>query len=93
MTPRRLTPHRLAQQLGPAGPGVPAYRWLADGIRLLVADGRVLPDTTLPGERALTAQLGVSRTTVTAAYRMLRDSGYLTSRRGAGSWTALPAGS
>ncbi|WP_029212160.1 PLP-dependent aminotransferase family protein [Arsenicicoccus bolidensis] len=90
MTPRRLTPHRLAQQLGPAGPGVPAYRWLADGIRLLVADGRVLPDTTLPGERALTAQLGVSRTTVARAYADLVERGYAEARQGSGTRTRLP---
>src|SRR5690606_14500161 len=33
-----------------------------------------------------------SRTTVSAAYRELRDSGHLTSRRGAGSWTTVPRG-
>ena len=34
----------------------------------------------------------MSRTTVTAAYRSLRETGHLTSRRGAGSWTTLPNG-
>ena len=34
----------------------------------------------------------ISRTTVTAAYRELRETGHLTSRRGAGSWTTLPGG-
>ncbi|AKT51070.1 MocR-like transcription factor YczR [Arsenicicoccus sp. oral taxon 190] len=90
MTPRRLSPHRLAQLLGPAGRGVPAYRWLADGIRLLVADGRVLPDTTLPSERALTAQLGVSRTTVARAYADLVERGYAEARQGSGTRTRLP---
>ncbi|MBX6767582.1 MAG: PLP-dependent aminotransferase family protein, partial [Actinomadura rubrobrunea] len=39
----------------------------------------------------LAAALGVSRTTVTAAYDRLRTEGYMESRQGAGSWTALPA--
>src|SRR5215468_3127766 len=35
---------------------------------------------------------GLSRTTVAAAYRLLREEGYLASRRGSGSVTALPPG-
>nr|HPM51215.1 winged helix-turn-helix domain-containing protein [Rhodoglobus sp.] len=45
-----------------------AYAALADRIRLLILDGRIAPSTRLPAERELAAQLGVSRTTVTAAY-------------------------
>ena len=67
-----------------------AYAALADRIRLLVLDGRVAPGTRLPAERELAAQLGVSRTTVTAAYAELRDAGYLLSLRGSGSVTQLP---
>jgi DNA-binding transcriptional MocR family regulator len=46
----------------------------------------------LPAERELALALGISRTTVTAAYRGLRESNHLTSRRGAGSWTTMPTG-
>src|ERR671914_2334834 len=46
----------------------------------------------LPAERELAEVLRISRTTVSAAYRLLRESGHLASRRGAGSWTTLPAG-
>ena len=70
----------------------PAYRALAGGMRTLVLDGRVPVETRLPAERELCAVLGVSRTTVTAAYELLREEGFLASRRGSGSWTALPAG-
>ena len=69
----------------------PAYRGLADALRLLVADGRLAVGTRLPSERDLTAALGVSRTTVTRAYAELRDRGYLASRQGSGSVVALPA--
>ncbi|MFI7063890.1 PLP-dependent aminotransferase family protein [Kribbella sp. NPDC050124] len=68
----------------------PAYRLLAERLRLLIADGRIMPGSRLPSERELTDALGVSRTTVASAYRELRDSGYLQSRRGSGSVTALP---
>ncbi|WP_132148123.1 PLP-dependent aminotransferase family protein [Kribbella antiqua] len=69
----------------------PAYRILAGRLRLLIADGRIMPGSRLPSERELTDALGVSRTTVASAYRELRDSGYLISRRGSGSVTALPS--
>jgi len=69
----------------------PAYRLLSERLRLLIADGRIMPGARLPSERELTDALGVSRTTVASAYRELRDSGYLLSRRGSGSVTALPS--
>ncbi|WP_413116412.1 PLP-dependent aminotransferase family protein [Streptomyces sp. CY1] len=75
------------------GRRVPAYRSLADGVRLLILEGRVPVAARLPAERELAAGLAVSRTTVAAAYEALRGEGFLESRRGAGSWTAMPAGS
>src|SRR4051812_6794941 len=70
----------------------PDYAALAGAIRGLLSDGRLPLGVRLPAERELAESLGVSRTTVTAAYRALRETGHLTSRRGAGSWTTLPAG-
>ncbi|MEW1718737.1 PLP-dependent aminotransferase family protein [Streptomyces sp. NPDC093109] len=84
-----------AQRTGPPGAGTrrpPAYRALADGIRLLVLEGRVPVAARLPAERELALSLSMSRTTVAAAYEALRTEGFLESRRGAGSWTAVPAG-
>ncbi|GAA4227097.1 PLP-dependent aminotransferase family protein [Actinomadura meridiana] len=68
----------------------PVYAALARSVRALVLDGRLALRTRLPAERDLATALGVSRTTVTAAYDRLRDEGYVESRQGAGSWTALP---
>jgi DNA-binding transcriptional MocR family regulator len=65
---------------------------LAGAVRRLLTDGRLALGVRLPAERDLAQALRISRTTVTAAYRTLRESGHLTSRRGAGSWTALPPG-
>jgi DNA-binding transcriptional MocR family regulator len=70
----------------------PEYASLATAIRGLLRDGRVSLGVRLPAERELAEALGCSRTTVTAAYRELRSSGHLTSRRGAGSFTTLPSG-
>ena len=84
---------RTARLVGALSPGRPAYRALADALRLAVADGRIPAGARLPSERELTAALDVSRTTVTRAYDVLRESGYLTSRRGSGSVARLPSGS
>ncbi|MGI5148646.1 PLP-dependent aminotransferase family protein [Plantactinospora sp. CA-294935] len=70
----------------------PDYVALAGAVRGLLADGRLPLGVRLPAERELAEALRVSRTTVTAAYRELRESGHLNSRRGAGSWTTLPDG-
>ncbi|MDF3288789.1 MocR-like transcription factor YczR [Streptomyces silvisoli] len=88
---RLLAPH---SERGGRGDGrkVPAYRGLADGVRLLVLEGRVPVAARLPAERELAVALGVSRTTVAAAYEALRADGFVKSRRGAGSWTAVPDG-
>ncbi|MCC5033759.1 PLP-dependent aminotransferase family protein [Streptomyces sp. WAC 00631] len=77
----------------PAGRRAPVYRTLADGVRLLVHEGRVPVAARLPAERELAAALSLSRTTVASAYEALRAEGFLESRRGAGSWTTVPAGS
>ncbi len=68
----------------------PTYQALADGLRMLIVDGRLPVGARLPSERALADALHVSRTTVTAAYTELRDGGYLHARRGARSTIALP---
>ena len=88
----RISARRLTVLLGPRGAGVPAYRWLADGIRQLVADGRLLHGTRLPSERELLGQLGVSRTTVTRAYGVLRERGYAAAVRGSGTVVQVPGG-
>ncbi|HEU0309952.1 MAG TPA: PLP-dependent aminotransferase family protein [Sphingomicrobium sp.] len=70
----------------------PAYRQIEQALRLLVLDGRLPIGIRLPGERNLAPELGVSRTTVAAAYAELREQGFLASRHGSGSVTRLPGG-
>ncbi|WP_020521262.1 MocR-like transcription factor YczR [Catelliglobosispora koreensis] len=88
---------QLARLLGrwhalPARRRSPDYAALASAVRGLLADGRLPLGVRLPAERELADALAISRTTVSAAYRELRESGHLNSKRGAGSWTALPSG-
>jgi DNA-binding transcriptional MocR family regulator len=87
---------RLLAPLGGAAPDaarrLPAYQGLAERVRLLVLDGRIPVAARLPAERELAVALGVSRTTIAAAYDALRTEGFVKSRRGAGSWTAVPEG-
>ena len=91
--PRTVSARSIIGQLGAVpSAGGPAYQELAEGLRRLVADGRILDGTRLPSERELTAALGVSRTTVAGAYAVLRDRGYLHSRRGSGSVVTVPGG-
>src|SRR6478735_10419618 len=90
---RRLNVDLLVRELGnwrTSSASGPAYQGLADGLRMLIVDGRLPVGAQLPSERALSDALRVSRTTVTAAYARMRDDGYLNARRGARSTTCLP---
>ncbi|WP_192596492.1 MocR-like transcription factor YczR [Nesterenkonia lutea] len=87
-----LTARRLASELGAWRGAGPAYGALTDRIRLLTLDGRIPLRTRLPAERELAAELGISRTTVAAAYAGLREAGYLLSTRGSGSVVTIPGG-
>lgn len=91
MTPPTVASTRLVGMLLPLPGDRPSYRGIADGLRLLVADGRIADGTRLPSERDLTDALGVSRTTVTRAYAALRDAGYVRTRRGSGTVASLPS--
>lgn len=83
----RISARALTAALGGWRTREPAYEALADGIRLLCLDNRLAPRTALPAERELAVTLHLSRSTVAAAYRSLRDSGHIASVRGSGSVT------
>jgi DNA-binding transcriptional MocR family regulator len=61
-------------------------------LRLLILDGRLPLEARLPGERELAQALNLSRTTVSSAYGMLRDEGFLTGGQGEAVRTTLPSG-
>ena len=89
--PQSISATRVAGLVGDFNRS-PAYVGLADAVRELIGDGRIGYGTRLPSERDLTAALGVSRTTVTRAYAVLRDTGYAEARHGSGTFTRLPGG-
>ncbi|NBB64149.1 aminotransferase class I/II-fold pyridoxal phosphate-dependent enzyme [Pseudomonas sp. ODNR1LW] len=94
MSPRSIGLGPLTRHLGvwrTPGAGA-AYRQLAAAVRLLILDGRLPLAARLPGEREVAQALGLSRTTVSAAYGRLRDEGYLSGGQGAAARTCLPSG-
>lgn len=80
----------MARELGEWRGTGPAYRCLAERIRVLLMDGRLASGSRLPAERELSQALDLSRTTVAAAYAKLRSDGFLESVRGSGSSLQLP---
>lgn len=70
------------------GDDTPAYQQIHEQIRRLILEQRLAGGLRLPSSRALAEQLGVSRTTATAAYDELAAEGYVQSRRGAGVYVA-----
>ena len=66
----------------------PIYKQLADGIRSLVDSGIIQSGEKLPATRELAGQLGLNRTTVSAAYSMLEQAGILEGHVGRGSFIA-----
>ncbi|WP_459804676.1 MocR-like transcription factor YczR [Herbidospora sp. RD11066] len=90
--PRHIAPEQLARLLVVPPGARPYYRALAEALRGRLHDGAIPVGVRLPAERHLAEVLGVSRTTVTAAYDLLKEQGYVTARQGSGSTTALPAG-
>lgn len=92
MTSHAVRPVSLIRHLGAwRTPGAgPAWRQLAGALRLLILDGRLPLQARLPGERELAAALTLSRTTVSAAYGLLRDEGFLGGGQGEAARTTLP---
>ncbi|WP_436532132.1 PLP-dependent aminotransferase family protein [Actinoplanes sp. HUAS TT8] len=64
---------------------------LSAALREAVRSGRLAPGTRLPASRALAADLGVSRSTVTECYAELVAEGWLTARQGSGTRVARRA--
>lgn len=86
----RLSPSTLAKSLGSWRQDGPLHQGLTARLRLLIMDGRIPTGTVVPSERALAEAVGASRTTVSAAYDALRETGHLASRRGSGTRAQLP---
>jgi GntR family transcriptional regulator, transcriptional repressor for pyruvate dehydrogenase complex len=64
------------------------YNRIADEIRTALLEGRLKPGDRLPPERELCRQLGVSRTSLREAMKVLAGNGLVTSRQGGGTFIA-----
>lgn len=80
-TPSVDLPLRIQRWGGP-----PIYVQLKQELEKLMTSGQLKKGQRLPTERALARKLGVSRNTVSLAYRQLEAEGLITSRQGKGTF-------
>lgn len=66
----------------------PLYEQLYGALRAGIVEGRIPSGTQLPSSRSLADDLGVSRNTVMTVYEQLSSEGYITGRRGSGTFVA-----
>lgn len=69
-----------------AAPGDTLQAKLYQGLRELIAQGVLAPNTKIPSTRRLAEDLDVSRNTVVAALEKLASDGWLETRHGAGTY-------
>jgi len=70
----------------------PLYRQLYLQVRDMIESGRIARGARLPATRELAGQLGLNRTTVSAAYELLETDGLITGHVGRGSFVVdVPA--
>lgn len=77
-------------QPAPDPPARALYLRVANALRDEILEGALPIGSLLPTEHELCARFSVSRNTVREALRLLREDGFIASRRGAGS-TVLPS--
>jgi len=68
--------------------GIPIYLQVKNNIVEKIKTGQYAPGDKLPTERELSQQLGISRNTVSAAYKELMMEGVLEARQGRGTFVA-----
>lgn len=83
------TVRRLPEDLDRAG-RVPAYLQLAQLLRQEVMSGQLAPGDPVPSQNELAAAYAVSVETARKAVEVLREEGLIVTRRGAGSYAAVP---
>jgi GntR family transcriptional regulator len=66
----------------------PIYQQVADGIKELIAQGKLAEGVSLPPVRQLAADLGVNLNTIATAYRELQRDGLIVVKHGSGSAVA-----
>ena len=77
-------------KLNPASP-VPIYSQIFDQVRCAVAAGALKPEDELPSVRALATEHLINPNTVARAYLELEREGFVSKRRGAGTYVSSQA--
>ena len=71
----------------------PIYKQIGDQLRTAIVTGTLEPGERLPATRTLADQLGLNRQTISSAYDLLEQEGYLKGQVGRGSFVTLPEAS
>lgn len=64
---------------------IPIYLQIRNQIVMGISDGRLAPGEQLPTVRALAAEIGINSMTVSKAYQLLKQEGYIYSDRRSGA--------
>ena len=67
------------------GSNVPIYMQLRNQVVIAIADGKLAPGEQLPTIRALAEESGINMMTVSKAYQLLKQEGYITTDRRSGA--------
>src|SRR5215510_2779681 len=70
--------------------GLPRYELIAEAIESAIVDGSLRSGERLSTVRELAMQLGVSGTTIAAAYNLLSEKGWIRSEVGRGTFVTSP---
>jgi DNA-binding GntR family transcriptional regulator len=70
---------------------IPIYLQIKESVRSLIEKGTLRAGERLPSTRQLSAELGINRMTVDAAFSQLEADGLITSHVGRGTFVNRPA--
>ncbi|MGY2893984.1 GntR family transcriptional regulator [Deinococcus sp. UYEF24] len=85
-----LSPNQELRQRIEAAEAAPLYVQIFRTLRTAILEGQLFPEGTLPPERELAHDLGVTRTTVRRALRQLEEEGLLKRYKGSGTYLSAP---
>ena len=67
------------------GSNIPIYMQLRNQVVIAIAEGKLAPGEQLPTIRALAEESGINMMTVSKAYQLLKQEGYITTDRRSGT--------
>lgn len=63
------------------GSDIPVFKQIRNQIVMGISDGRLVPGEKLPTVRALAEEIGINSMTVSKAYQLLKQEGYIVTDR------------